>query len=1222
MRFSLKILLFFLLFFDVGCAPKSKILEQMIHAGKYEKAVTKGEKWIEDWDREERNSNEGKSVRYLVAKAEFKAAVQKESYIALGAFRRKYRGPKLFAKLVRDAFDEESQFYYRQVTITHGRPADFQMFRRLYPNAPDTRNSKIQEVKAAFQVAKKRDQISSYNQFRNKYKYWPGASELLQKARKREGDLWYKKRVLVRESIQAHRDFRKTYPRSSYIQASRSRELHLALKEVNRQMKVSLFRKFRRIYGGWSEAKEAVKDIYTKEAELALRNAIVTNTTQAFDNYRKNYPQQEWIDKADHAELKLAFVPIQAALQRGRYPQPYQIKHFISRFAEHRYIQQFIEKHREPLWKMLKKNPNVWGFRLFRAFYPKDKRNRKALKEEKNLQWKQATTQTNRYLYLDFFQWYPDDSRALQAEERYYRLKRLQEMGSRWPRTTIQSQRTLPSGEIELVVDVRDCLQERVSGLTKDVFSVYSGHEQQRITRFQGMEDERPIDIIFNLDMSGSMKTERKAVNEAIMHFVETFNFRNRRLRLGLIGFSEEIKPKHHLNRSVKSFRKWMSKLPGNAGGVGEDAVNALVQSAKMWPRGKAERVIVLITDEDLQVNRGGKKALGIGENKQCKQMEKTNKCIQKCARTRDPYNCYPKCVRLLNSNYRRSYDHCLKTLRKRKVRNPKRHCVRNVNWRGIQSALRRCTEPVVRSNSPVMQALQKRLNKSMIRPYFLVPRGVSHGFQVLARATQGVIKYVPQNSRYSKPYIKALMEIADQLSRQYILRFRPKNKYTSQLYHRVLVEKKHIWKPIGQVPPGELVAMSQGLMSSAACPDFIAVTRDQGIFTLNSCKEKWEKLGSFQEHPLSAIEIGRFFVILTKEENLYTIDRKSKVISKVQLPNTRIKQIAKDGSQLLFLEAKKDKNFALSLLDVEKGKATSITHPKITSERSIPLLYLSSMKKGSLLCIQPNSKTRWCRQKNKWNRLSSTGIPTKALFGYGQVHTPPERQDVLLFAASSGTVYRSIDGGKKWNTSLRSSGSRPSIAFVPGKKKAVTCVSTSESVHCSETAGLLWFGAGHRFDNHGTSILATVNNELYVLQPNGLHRLDQVSNRELPSSSVYFDTGAEKPLASLRPFLKDIAKAMKANKALDLVIEGHADKRGSAKHNEKLAAQRAKNVAAIIRRQGVDSKRIQTMSYGERRPLRKDSSKESLARNRRVELILTRRASAKGLTVDPCEGK
>ena len=138
-------------------------------------------------------------------------------------------------------------------------------------------------------------------------------------------------------------------------------------------------------------------------------------------------------------------------------------------------------------------------------------------------------------------------------------------------------------------------------------------------------------------------------------------------------------------------------------------------------------------------------------------------------------------------------------------------------------------------------------------------------------------------------------------------------------------------------------------------------------------------------------------------------------------------------------------------------------------------------------------------------------------------------------------------------------------------------------------------------FEQSGQSVLTTVGG-IYLAQPAGLHRLDRLVNRDLPSSSVYFETGEDVILPALKPFLTDIAQTMQSDDALRLLIEGHADTRGEAQQNQDLAKRRADNVAQFIIDSGVDGLRVNTVSFGEKRPLRKENTGRR-TRNRRVEL-------------------
>ncbi|NCW10096.1 MAG: hypothetical protein EBW40_10200 [Gammaproteobacteria bacterium] len=67
---------------------------------------------------------------------------------------------------------------------------------------------------------------------------------------------------------------------------------------------------------------------------------------------------------------------------------------------------------------------------------------------------------------------------------------------------------------------------------------------------------------------------------------------------------------------------------------------------------------------------------------------------------------------------------------------------------------------------------------------------------------------------------------------------------------------------------------------------------------------------------------------------------------------------------------------------------------------------------------------------------------------------------------------------------------------------------------------------------------------------------------------------------------------------------EGHADERGTRAYNLALGERRANSVARYLVIQGVNRSQIETVSYGEERPLSLSRDDNGWSRNRRVELI------------------
>jgi peptidoglycan-associated lipoprotein len=67
--------------------------------------------------------------------------------------------------------------------------------------------------------------------------------------------------------------------------------------------------------------------------------------------------------------------------------------------------------------------------------------------------------------------------------------------------------------------------------------------------------------------------------------------------------------------------------------------------------------------------------------------------------------------------------------------------------------------------------------------------------------------------------------------------------------------------------------------------------------------------------------------------------------------------------------------------------------------------------------------------------------------------------------------------------------------------------------------------------------------------------------------------------------------------------LEGHADERGTREYNMALGERRANSVADYMAINGIARYRIETVSYGEERPVAFGQSEASYSKNRRVEL-------------------
>ena len=82
-------------------------------------------------------------------------------------------------------------------------------------------------------------------------------------------------------------------------------------------------------------------------------------------------------------------------------------------------------------------------------------------------------------------------------------------------------------------------------------------------------------------------------------------------------------------------------------------------------------------------------------------------------------------------------------------------------------------------------------------------------------------------------------------------------------------------------------------------------------------------------------------------------------------------------------------------------------------------------------------------------------------------------------------------------------------------------------------------------------------------------------------------------------------AESMKANPKQLILIEGHADQRGTSEYNLALADRRAKASMNYLVSRGVRSNRISVISYGKERPMCMAASEDCWSQNRRAHFMV-----------------
>lgn len=103
----------------------------------------------------------------------------------------------------------------------------------------------------------------------------------------------------------------------------------------------------------------------------------------------------------------------------------------------------------------------------------------------------------------------------------------------------------------------------------------------------------------------------------------------------------------------------------------------------------------------------------------------------------------------------------------------------------------------------------------------------------------------------------------------------------------------------------------------------------------------------------------------------------------------------------------------------------------------------------------------------------------------------------------------------------------------------------------------------------------------------------------------VFFDTDQSSLSAEARNSLDNQAAWLNQYTSYSVVVEGHADERGTREYNLALGERRANAVRSYLIANGVAANRITTISYGKERPEVVGSNPSAWAQNRRGVTVL-----------------
>ena len=127
-----------------------------------------------------------------------------------------------------------------------------------------------------------------------------------------------------------------------------------------------------------------------------------------------------------------------------------------------------------------------------------------------------------------------------------------------------------------------------------------------------------------------------------------------------------------------------------------------------------------------------------------------------------------------------------------------------------------------------------------------------------------------------------------------------------------------------------------------------------------------------------------------------------------------------------------------------------------------------------------------------------------------------------------------------------------------------------------------------------GATISGQMQGDVYTGTDSVEYLADGVKDR------VFFATNESILTTASRETLRAQAAWLRKNSNINVVVEGHADERGTREYNLALGERRANSAKDYLMTYGISSDRISVLSYGKERPVDAGSTTLAWSKNRR----------------------
>lgn len=106
-------------------------------------------------------------------------------------------------------------------------------------------------------------------------------------------------------------------------------------------------------------------------------------------------------------------------------------------------------------------------------------------------------------------------------------------------------------------------------------------------------------------------------------------------------------------------------------------------------------------------------------------------------------------------------------------------------------------------------------------------------------------------------------------------------------------------------------------------------------------------------------------------------------------------------------------------------------------------------------------------------------------------------------------------------------------------------------------------------------------------------------------NENIYFAFDSSVLTDQAQQILNSKAEYLRTNPDITITVEGYCDDRGTNAYNVVLGERRAKSVKIFLAGLGIGTNRLNTVSYGEERPIATRHDEASWAQNRRAQFVI-----------------